>query len=110
MRQILLTIPEVAFIAGTRGALGAGLGLLASGRMNQSRRRAIGWALIAVGALATIPAAKRVLGRGSILGDRAEKLNGTRGIVNVNRAIPSVEPPLVPERVSEFAREQVEVS
>ena len=31
MRQIPLTIPEVAFIAGTRGALGAGVGLLLSG-------------------------------------------------------------------------------
>jgi hypothetical protein len=110
MRQILLTIPEVAFIAGTRGALGAGLGLLASGRLNQSRRRAIGWALIAVGALATIPAAKRVFGRSSILGDRVEKHNGARGVVNVNRAIPGVEPPLAQGRVPEFTREQVEVS
>ena len=63
MRQTQLTIPEVAFIAGTRGALGAGLGLLLSGRMGQPRRRAIGWALLAIGALTTIPAAKRVFGR-----------------------------------------------
>lgn len=40
MRQIQLSIPEVAFIAGARGALGAGVGLLVSGRMNQMRRRA----------------------------------------------------------------------
>lgn len=63
MRQTQLSIPEVAFIAGTRGALGAGLGLLLSGRMGQPRRRAIGWALLAIGALTTIPAARRVLGR-----------------------------------------------
>ena len=63
MRQILLTIPEVAFIAGTRGALGAGVGLLLSRRLNEPRRRAIGWTLIAIGALTTIPAAKRIFGQ-----------------------------------------------
>lgn len=110
MRQIKLTIPEVAFIAGTRGALGAGLGLLASGRLKQSRRRAIGWTLLAVGALTTIPAARRVLGGRSIFGNRAERLNGARGVVDAKRGIPGAELPLVPERVSEFAREQVEVS
>ena len=68
MRQTQLTIPEVAFIAGTRGALGAGLGLLLSGRMGQPRRRAIGWALLAIGALTTIPAARRVFGRRDISG------------------------------------------
>ena len=110
MRQIQLTIPEVAFIAGTRGALGAGLGLLASGRLNQSRRRAIGWTLLAVGALATIPAAQRVLGRRPLFGNPAEKLNGSRGVVTATRGVPGVEAPLVPERMPEFARDRVEVS
>jgi multisubunit Na+/H+ antiporter MnhB subunit len=109
MRQITLTIPEVAFIAGTRGALGAGLGLLASGRMKQSRRRALGWTLLAVGALATIPAARRVLGGRSIFGDRARKLNGARGVVDTKRGIPGAQLPLVSERVPEFARDEVEV-
>ena len=106
MRQILLTISEVAFIARTRAALGAGL--LASGGLNQSRRRAVGWTLIAVGALTTIPAAKRLLGRRSILGYPADKLNGGRDVVT--RAIPGSETPLVPERVPEFARSSVGVS
>ncbi len=63
MRQIQLTIPEVAFIAGTRGALGAGIGLLLARRLSESRKRAIGWTLIAIGAATTIPAAKRLFGR-----------------------------------------------
>jgi len=109
MRQIQLSIPEVAFIAGTRGALGAGLGLLAAGRMNQTRRRAIGWTLLAAGALATIPAAQRVLGRRSN-GNPAEKLNGARGVVTATRGVPDVETPLVPERMSEYVRGRVEVS
>ena len=70
MRQIQLTIPEVAFIAGTRGALGAGLGLLLSPRMTKSRRRAVGWTLFAIGALTTIPAAMRLFGQRSV-SDRA---------------------------------------
>lgn len=109
MRQIPLTVREVAFIAGTRGALGAGLGLLASGQMNQSRRRALGWTLLAVGLLATIPAARRVLGRR--LGDLGERLNGARDVVAGTRPIPGAERPLVPaERVPDFARDSVAVS
>lgn len=110
MRQIQLSIPEVAFIAGTRGALGAGLGLLAAGRMNQTGRRALGWTLLAAGALATIPAAQRVLGRRSILGTPAEKLNGSHGVVTATRGVPDTQNPLVPERMSEYVRGRVEVS
>ena len=65
MRQLVLTIPEVAFIAGTRGALGAGVGLLLSGRMPASRRRAVGWMLVAIGAVTTIPAAMKLFGQRS---------------------------------------------
>ena len=66
MRQVLLSIPEVAFIAGTRGALGAGIGMLLSGKIDSSRRRTIAWTLIAIGAITTIPAAKRLFGQRSI--------------------------------------------
>ena len=110
MRQIQLSIPEVAFIAGTRGALGAGLGLLAAGRMNQTGRRALGWTLLAAGALATIPAAQRVLGRRPILGTPAEKLNGSRGVVTATRGVLGPETPLVPEQMSQYVRGRVEVS
>lgn len=50
-----LTIPEIMLIAGTRVALGVGLGLLISDRLNKDQRRAAGWGLFAVGALSTIP-------------------------------------------------------
>src|SRR5688572_32879880 len=107
MRQIQLAIPEEAMIAGTRGAIGAGLGLLASGRMNQTKRRAIGWTLIAVGALTAIPAARRLLGSRSIsiFGYRAERLNGARGVVTATRGIPGLENPRVSERGAESARD-----
>ena len=50
-----LTIPEIMLIAGTRFALGAGIGLLLSNRLNNDQRKAAGWALLGVGVLTTIP-------------------------------------------------------
>jgi hypothetical protein len=54
-------LPELALIAGTRGMLGAGLGLLLSDRLPEDQRRAVGWTLLLVGALTTIPLALEVL-------------------------------------------------
>ena len=55
MKTRVLTAPEIGLIAGTRVALGAGLGLLLSGRLAKDRRKTAGWALFAVGALSSIP-------------------------------------------------------
>ena len=60
MREIVLNPPTLAFIAGTRGALGVGIGLLLAERIPADRRRVIGGALIAIGAATTIPAARTV--------------------------------------------------
>ena len=57
-----VTLPELALIAGTRGMLGAGIGLLVSGKLNKDQRKAAGWALVAVGAITTIPLMMNVLG------------------------------------------------
>jgi hypothetical protein len=62
MRKIPLTIPEIAFIAATRGALGLGAGLLLSGKLSESRRRAVGVSLLAIGIATTIPAARTLFG------------------------------------------------
>lgn len=61
MREARLTLPQLALIAGTRGALGAGLGLLLSERFPRGQRNAVGWTLLLVGALTTIPLAIEVL-------------------------------------------------
>jgi hypothetical protein len=61
MRKTVLTIPEIGLIALTRVALGAGLGLLLSGKLDRSARRAAGLALVAVGAFTTVPLAIDVL-------------------------------------------------
>ena len=57
----MVTLPELALIAGTRGMLGAGVGLLLSGRLEGGQRRALGWGLVAVGVLTTVPLALQVL-------------------------------------------------
>jgi hypothetical protein len=60
-----LTIPEIMLIGGTRVALGAGLALLLTDRLNPEQRRAVGWTLFLVGAVSTVPLALNVLGKRS---------------------------------------------
>lgn len=45
----------------TRAALGAGVGLLVADRMSAGRRRAVGLALVAIGAATTIPVVRAIL-------------------------------------------------
>jgi hypothetical protein len=63
MREAQVTIPELAMIAGTRAALGAGLGLLLADRLSDGQRKAVGWTLLLIGAATTIPLALEVLGK-----------------------------------------------
>ena len=63
LKQVSLTIPELALIAGTRAALGAGVALLVSDRLPHQRRRAIGWTLLSVGLVSTLPLVLEVVGR-----------------------------------------------
>jgi hypothetical protein len=57
-----VTIPTIGLIAGTRMALGVGIGLLMADRLTAEQRRAAGLALVAVGAVSTIPLIATVLG------------------------------------------------
>ena len=61
MQERGLTIPEIGLIAGTRVALGVGIGLLISEKLTRDERRSAGWALVAVGALTTIPIVLNVI-------------------------------------------------
>ena len=63
MMERKVTIAELILIAGTRVALGAGIGLLLAARLNDDQRKAAGFALAAFGGLSTIPLALGVLGK-----------------------------------------------
>jgi hypothetical protein len=60
MKETRVTFPELALIAGTRAVAGAGLGLLLSNRLSERERRVVGWTLLLVGAVSTIPLALEV--------------------------------------------------
>jgi hypothetical protein len=63
MLERKLTIGDIILIAGTRVALGAGIGLLISTRLNNDQRKAAGVALAVLGGLTTIPLALNVASR-----------------------------------------------
>ena len=63
MKKRQVSLPQIAMIAGTRMALGVGLGLLLGEKLDGEARRGAGWALLAIGAISTIPLAAEVLGR-----------------------------------------------
>ena len=66
------TIPEIILIAGTRAALGAGLGLLIAGKLSSDTRKGAGWVLLAVGALTTIPLVMDVVSKPHLAVKRAD--------------------------------------
>ena len=66
MTERTLTIPEIILIAGTRVALGVGVGLLIADRLPRDARKAAGWALLGLGALTTIPIVAGILGKPQI--------------------------------------------
>ncbi|MFL6353772.1 MAG: hypothetical protein ACJ74Z_18250 [Bryobacteraceae bacterium] len=61
MRERGLTIREIMLIGGTRVALGVGLGLLIADKLGHDARKGVGWALLGVGVLSTVPLVVSVL-------------------------------------------------
>lgn len=66
MRETRVTFPELGLIAGTRGMLGAGIGLLLADRLTTEQRKAAGWTLLVVGVLTTVPLAIEMFGRSQV--------------------------------------------
>jgi hypothetical protein len=58
-----VTVPELALIAATRGAIGFGAGLLLADKFKQERRSVLGWSLFLTGLASTIPIAMHVFGK-----------------------------------------------
>ena len=59
MKERKLTLPEIGLIASTRGMLGAGIGLLLADKLPDDQRRAVGWTLLLVGVVTTVPFSRR---------------------------------------------------
>jgi hypothetical protein len=55
-----LTVPEIAFLAATRGVIGFGAGLLLADKFKRERRKSLGWTLFVSGLASTIPIAMRL--------------------------------------------------
>jgi hypothetical protein len=63
VKEKRISLPELALVAGTRAALGVGLGLLLADRCTPGQRRAVGWSLFLVGLASTVPLALDILGK-----------------------------------------------
>jgi hypothetical protein len=63
MKTYPVTIPEIGLVAATRGMAGAGAGLLLADFLRPDTRRTLGWALLGIGALTTIPIAMALVGK-----------------------------------------------
>ncbi len=55
MKATCISIPELALIAGTRAALGAGIALIVGDQLTKEQKKAIGWTLFLVGVVTTVP-------------------------------------------------------
>ncbi|HEX9240843.1 MAG TPA: hypothetical protein VF875_00235 [Anaeromyxobacter sp.] len=79
MRVATLTGTDMMLLAGTRVALGVGIGLLVSPRLDASVRRGAGFALLFMGAITTVPIMLNAFGssRGSFRGERAATEKGS---------------------------------
>jgi len=63
MKSVELRLPELGLVVGTRAMLGAGLALLLADKLDDDTRKGVGWTLVAVGAITTIPLAMLLLDR-----------------------------------------------
>jgi hypothetical protein len=63
MRHVDIPLHELAFVAGTRGLAGAGVGLLLADFLKPEARKTVGWTLLALGALSTVPIAVSLIRR-----------------------------------------------
>jgi len=74
-----LAIPELMLIAATRGMLGAGIGLLVADKLTDRHRKTVGTALVAVGALSTVPLLLMVFKRRRPVGSHSGSGGGRHG-------------------------------
>jgi hypothetical protein len=62
MKTTTVPIPIVGAIAATRAILGIGIGLLLSAAIPEDRRKALGFTLLGIGVVTTVPLLAKVFG------------------------------------------------
>ena len=63
MKEFRVVLPELGLIASARAALGGGAALLLVERLNKEQRKAVGWTLLLVGIVTTVPLVMLLLGK-----------------------------------------------
>jgi hypothetical protein len=58
-----VSVPELALVAATRGAIGFGAGLLLADKFSGDRRKMLGWSLFLSGLASTVPIAMHIFGK-----------------------------------------------
>jgi hypothetical protein len=76
--------PELFLVAGTRGMLGFGAGLLASQYLTRQKRRQVGIPLLAIGVLSTLPILLHLLRKPVV--EAPERHNATPGEAEFERS------------------------
>jgi len=72
LRPKTVTVPEIALIAVTRGAIGFGAGLLLASKFKPEGRKLLGWTLFLSGVASTVPIALHLFGKQSFKGSDNE--------------------------------------
>jgi hypothetical protein len=86
MRKATVRATDLMLLVGTRVALGVGIGLLASGRLDDRARKGAGIALLAVGVLTTVPLLLSVRATTRELpGTEVERAASARGLATEHR-------------------------
>jgi hypothetical protein len=97
MRQTTLRAPDLMLLVGTRVALGIGIGLLLATRLEDRARKSAGIALLAVGALTTVPILLNVRSSQRMLGgDNASETRGSMGVGSERRGAGAGDMPMRP--------------
>ena len=73
MERKSLSVPELAIIGGTRAMVGAGAALLLAEYLSRDQRRAVGWTLLGIGAISSIPIAFQLFGSSATRDHRVEE-------------------------------------
>jgi hypothetical protein len=72
MKRYSVTLPLIGLVTGTRAMAASGLALVLAEKLSRDQRKAIGWTLLGIGIVSTIPLAAMLFGCGEKTSKPAE--------------------------------------